>query len=314
MFGGGPFGGFGGGGGGGGGPPSGLGGYVSGPTDDNNNNNNAYGGFGGGGGGGGATQPNQGPPQPAAVQTLTPVTIRMLLDSFQQQKTTAGGNAGGPDAAFMVNGRELGMLTLVASVESVKVQPTFRIFDLNDSTGRIEVRIYRDSQEVDGEDDLKVGEYVRIYGHCRAWGGQEQVSCHHIARIESANEIAFHMIEVAHVHLSLNGRIVKPAAPGGQNTMPAGGNNTMGGGFSAPQQSMPPPPGGASGMFGGVALPVAQTPTPGSNPYGGGGWQPQQPPQQQHNPFQVSGPGMGNGGFGGAGQNAEPGGFGFGGF
>ena len=49
------------------------------------------------------------------VNTLTPVTIRMLCDAVKQH----GVLQQGPDQPYIVNNRELGMLTLVACVESV---------------------------------------------------------------------------------------------------------------------------------------------------------------------------------------------------
>jgi len=151
--------------------------------------------------------------QQRQAQTLTPVTIHMLNDAVKQQKSNAGQVAGGLDAAFTVNGRELGMITLVACVESVQHQSTCKAFNMNDGTGRILVQFYGDFDPSSGAQEIRPGDYVRIFGHLRGWQGQEGVNAHQVALVENANEISYHTIEVAHVHLSLAGKLVKPAAP-----------------------------------------------------------------------------------------------------
>jgi len=257
---------------------SGLGGFVGGDADG--------GGFGGQSNGGHEQLPPQMQQSAAAVQTLTPVTVRMLLDSFANQQNQPGGMLGGPDAAFMVSGRELGMLTMVACVESIQEQPIFKLFKLSDGTGRIDVQLYKENQAAGAVEAIRPGDFVRAYGHVRAWGGQERVSCHQIARVENANEIAYHGIEVAHVHLALTGKLVKPGAAAGA-AAPAGASmGAFAGGSAGPHA--PPPAGGAAGPvgsegFGGFGGAQQSGPYGGAvasssvantvSPYGGGGMQ-----------------------------------------
>ncbi|CAL1154884.1 unnamed protein product, partial [Cladocopium goreaui] len=188
-------------------------------------------------GGGRAQEAPQGGAK-AVAHTLTPVTIRMLQDGVQEKRQN--GMNMGPDESIRVNGRELHMLTLVACVEGMQMQQLGMIVTLNDGTGRMECQMYADSDAVSNGPDFQVGDYIRVYGHLRNWNDEDRITAHRISKIENPNEIAHHTIEVAHVHLSLTGRLVKAvkASPGGGGAVPfSGGQNFAAG----------PPPGGAGG-------------------------------------------------------------------
>eukprot|EP00930_Biecheleria_cincta_P020573 TRINITY_DN15447_c0_g3_i1.p1 TRINITY_DN15447_c0_g3~~TRINITY_DN15447_c0_g3_i1.p1 ORF type:complete len:408 (+),score=95.56 TRINITY_DN15447_c0_g3_i1:36-1226(+) len=173
----------------------------------------------------------------ASTQTLTPVTIRMLLESAQELKR-AGPLA--PDASFRVNGREMGMVTVVACVDSIQQQQMSFYLTLSDGTGKIDCHLYCD--ESSGPPNCKVLDYVRVFGHLRHWESKENLNVHHVAKVESSNEIAYHGIEVAHVHLAMTGKLIKPAAkPAG----PAGAGPSTGG--FAMGMSGPPSGGGSFG-------------------------------------------------------------------
>ena len=144
----------------------------------------------------------------AASQTLTPVTIRMLLDA------AASSGQNGPDSPFRVNGgRELQLLTVVACVEDIKVQEIGICLILDDGTGRIRCNVYPDSDSASGP-ELQKGDYIRIFGSLGHWDKQEGIRARGMVKIESANEIAHHTIEVAHVHLSVSGKLVRSSASG----------------------------------------------------------------------------------------------------
>jgi len=214
-------------------------------------------GFVGGGGGG--------LPEQRQAQTLTPVTIKMLQDAVKQQKNS-GPQPGGMDAAYMVNGKDLGMLTLVACVESVQETQSYKNYQVNDGTARMSVQYYNDVDAL--VQDIRPGAYVRIFGHLRSWQGSEHISAHHVVQIENANEIPYHFIEVTHVHLSLLGKLVKAppqaatATTAGQTTQ-----STVPAGFH--MASAPAPQG-----HGQPATAPVQAGLPlfgGTSPYGGGG-------------------------------------------
>ena len=177
------------------------------------------------------------------VNTLTPVTIKMLCDAVKQN----GSQAQGPDQPYIVNNRELGMLTLVACVDSVSEQSMYKEYMLNDGTGRLKAHWYVDGDRVPPQQVVRPGVYVRVYGTLQSWQGQEGLNVVQVTKVVQANEIAYHFIEVAHIHLSLTGQLVKGAsadvaplaAPGGCAACGGGGLQAFGAGgcHQAPPQS-----------------------------------------------------------------------------
>lgn len=87
------------------------------------------------------------------------------------------------------------MFTFVAQVETLHEEPTFRCYNVNDSTGRIAVKCFNDGGPLSGV-DVRVGEHVRVIGSLRCWGSDLHVSSHNVARLESPDELSFHFVEV----------------------------------------------------------------------------------------------------------------------
>ncbi|CAE7406516.1 RPA2B [Symbiodinium natans] len=236
-----------------------------------------------------------------SAQTLTPVTIRMLLDAVSSSAQL------GPDGAFCVNGgRELQMLTVVACVEGIRNQQMGISLTLNDGTGRISCNMYSDSDPASAGPEFQDGDYIRVFGQLRQWDQQEGITAHRIVKVESANEIAYHTIEVAHVHLSVTGKLVKSGANGATSgqanrmsastpTQAGGARHTQGGpGFFQPPTTNMPPPGGAQGSGPGFYQPpTTNMPPPGGAQGSGPGFY--QPPTTNMPPpggAQGSGPGF----------------------
>lgn len=217
-------------------------------------------------------------------QSLMPVTIQMLLEAHERQKNS---NSLGPDAPLCVNDREISMFTFVGTLESSQNQQMYRVFMVNDGTARIQVRLYNDGAATEGANEPVAGEYVRIFGTLRAWNNELMVSAHHVGRLENENEIPFHFIEVAYVHLSLTGKIAgKPAPPGPAFDTPGPQASLQGAQFGGAPQAP---------QFGGVQ---AQS----TNPYGGfpsGGPSVGSPQVGQGFGYNAPGP------FGGAGANVQ---------
>jgi len=182
----------------------------------------------------------------AAAHTLMPVTIRMLLDGVAAKRQ---GGSMGPDENIRVNGKELNMLTLVACVDGIQMQQMGMNISLNDGTGKIDCHMYADTSSVSNGPDFQAGDYIRLFGHLRQWEGEDRITAHRAAKIEDANEIAYHAIEVVHVHLSLTGKLVKPPPGAGRATQPAASTQAPAARFpgpgqmsqmqAQPQQSMP---------------------------------------------------------------------------
>merc|ERR1740129_2414003 len=82
------------------------------------------------------------------------------------------------------------MITAVACVDSVAPQATHKAYQLSDGTGRIAVQCYSDADAPGAQAEIGAGDYVRVFGHLRGWQGQEGINAHHMAPVESANEIS----------------------------------------------------------------------------------------------------------------------------
>eukprot|EP00929_Paragymnodinium_shiwhaense_P061909 TRINITY_DN30921_c0_g1_i1.p1 TRINITY_DN30921_c0_g1~~TRINITY_DN30921_c0_g1_i1.p1 ORF type:complete len:430 (-),score=104.72 TRINITY_DN30921_c0_g1_i1:101-1390(-) len=250
------------------------------------------GGFLGNGGGGGQGLPGgdagaggaaAGRPAPKGDQrSLMPVTLRMVLEACTNLNQ-------GQDTPIVVNSQELSLFTFCACIESVKLEQAFRSYVVNDSTGRIAVKLYTDADLSGQAASLQAGEWVRVFGTLRHWGGDLHVSAHSIGRLEHPNELPYHFIEVAHVHLTLTGRMptkaamaarASSAAPAGAASM-ARGQATMGGqpmhpaattmpaaaplAFGAAPAVAAPAAGGGFGGFGGL-VPAAASSAPAHAP------------------------------------------------
>jgi len=194
--------------------------------------------------GGGGTAAQEGQRAQRDSQSLMPLTLRMLLDAYETAKRRP---EAGPDQKLHVNGREISNITFVACLESIATQPMFKVYNVNDSTARIQVKEYSDS-DTPSENEPRPGDYVRVFGTLRTFGGDLHVTPYHIARVETPNEVPYHFVEVAYVHLQSTGKIVAKAAP----------PSSTAGGPPAPQgvaPGLPPRPAAGSGV--GMGLPTA---------------------------------------------------------
>jgi len=208
--------------------------------------------------GGDSPEKQQRPGQQREKESLTPLTLRMLLDAHERLRQNV--QQVGPDAELFVNGRAISMFTFVGCLESLSMEQVYKVLQVNDGTGRISVKNYHDPQQAVNQQDLQVGDYVRVFGTLRHWGGDFHVSAHHISRVASADEISFHYVEVAHTHLSMTGRMPNKAASmlpiGGQaSSLPpsmAGQQNVSAGAFGQ-GGALPAGAFGQGGAFGGAS-------------------------------------------------------------
>lgn len=125
-------------------------------------------------------------------QLTLPVTIRMI--------ETAAKEAGDQLEFF---GSQPETVLLVAGVETLTRQPNNLDLLVNDGTGRIHVRQYMSGDGTAAQpDDIAVGRYVRMFGQVRT-----KPEFHFVAQgispLKSADEVSYHMIEVAHAALRL---------------------------------------------------------------------------------------------------------------
>merc|ERR1712151_520190 len=87
---------------------------------------------------------------------------------------------------------------------------------LNDGTGRIKARYFVMDQNSDELDRIVAGSYVSAFGEVRA-APVQHLALKGMRPVESADEVSYHMIEVAHAALQLQkgstGQPKEPATP-----------------------------------------------------------------------------------------------------
>merc|ERR1712151_562559 len=76
---------------------------------------------------------------------------------------------------------------------------------LNDGTGRIKARYFVMDQNSDELDRIVAGSYVSAFGEVRA-APVQHLALKGMRPVESADEVSYHMIEVAHAALQLQKR------------------------------------------------------------------------------------------------------------
>jgi len=101
---------------------------------------------------------------------------------------------------ILVHGTEVAFVHLVGVVEALVEQSTMTEFQLNDASGRMKVRYYSSGEKpVKG---LAEGKYVSIVGNLRT-APTAHISAMNIRMVEAADEVSYHMIEVAHACVRL---------------------------------------------------------------------------------------------------------------
>lgn len=150
-------------------------------------------------------------PQVGQDDTLRPVTIKQLIDSQQPYA----------EAPFRIDNVEVGQVSFVAQIRAVNAQATNITYKLEDGTGVLEVKKWIDPGQAGGgneydDDDMmgggadrgpnlpmEVGNFVRVYGRLKALNNKRLVTAHVIRAVQDYNEVSYHLLEAAYVHLLL---------------------------------------------------------------------------------------------------------------
>lgn len=94
-------------------------------------------------------------------------------------------------------------MTFVAQVRQLNRQETNIQYKLDDGTAVIEVKKYIDSERTEAPSDptIDVDAYVRVYGRLKSFNSKRYVSVHFIRAVTDFDEVSFHLLEAAAVHL-----------------------------------------------------------------------------------------------------------------
>ncbi|KAH8758437.1 hypothetical protein F5883DRAFT_525387 [Diaporthe sp. PMI_573] len=161
----------------------------------------SYGAKGGDNDGGfvyGGSQPGsqgaQGGAKSFADESLRPVTIKQLVDLEEAY----------PGADFSIDGHPITQVTIVGQVRQVNPQSTNITYRLDDGTGTIDVKKWVDAdKQEDLEPKYQLDQHVRVWGRLKSFSGKRHVGAHFIRAVDDFNEVNYHMLEAAYVHLYL---------------------------------------------------------------------------------------------------------------
>jgi len=153
--------------------------------------------FGGGGGfvadggdfGSQASQKSPNTVKKRDAQTLVPVTIRQLNTAEIR------------DTKFKIDGKEVSQITLIGVILSVEVQNTNINYMIDDGTGKINVRVYIDTEDdTQKQSQWRENMYVRVIGNLRVFQNGPSVVGFTLIPMADFNELTFHFLECIHTH------------------------------------------------------------------------------------------------------------------
>jgi len=184
-------------------------------------------------GGYGASQVMEAPEKKARQedkQTCMPATVRLLLDSH------AAGEGKGEE--LQLHGTECANVTLVGVVENLVQQATMLEFTINDASGRVKVRHYQNSEATE-KVGLVNGRYASVVGSLRT-SPAVHVSALTLRAVTNADEVSYHMVEVAHAALMMkSGGSSAPAAAPASMQAPIKAAAPVAAAFAAPAAAAP---------------------------------------------------------------------------
>ncbi|KAI5899395.1 replication protein A, subunit RPA32 [Schizophyllum commune H4-8] len=138
------------------------------------------------------------------------------------------------DAPFTVGGFELGHVTIVGHVKSLRDQATNTVIIINDGSGELEARLWADAGQSpsDSYGGVHEGGIARVTGSLKVFGAKKYINAACVRPVEH-NERVFHHFEVMYSTI----RLERGAPPGTKAAehAPAGAfaSSTSGGGASA---------------------------------------------------------------------------------
>ncbi|KAK6531186.1 replication factor A protein 2 [Arthrobotrys megalospora] len=142
------------------------------------------------------------PSRSAAKNTLRPVTIKQIVEAQTPHD----------DNTFVIDDAETGNVAFVAQIRSIADQETNSTYKMEDGTGTIEVKQFRDNRnsmvdDADGETSLnrdsglQINSYARVVGNIKQFNNRRNITAHSVRPVTDFNEIQCHFLEVTAVHL-----------------------------------------------------------------------------------------------------------------
>lgn len=124
---------------------------------------------------------------------------------------------------FKIDGAPVPQVTFVGQIRSVNAQATNITLKIDDGTGQVEVKKWIDGDKPEDADAYELDSHVRVWGRLKSFSNKRHVGAHVIRPVADFNEVNYHMLEAAYVHLYFT-RGPLGGAGGQQNANGAGAN------------------------------------------------------------------------------------------
>lgn len=122
---------------------------------------------------------------------LRPVTVQQILNAEQIHN----------EADFTIDGQPAGQVTFIGVVRQITTNATNVIYQIDDGTGMVDVRVWLDTQtNGDKYRDVSEWSYVRVIGSVKSFQTRRYVATGHLRRVKDANEIFYHKLDAIHAH------------------------------------------------------------------------------------------------------------------
>ncbi|MES1921161.1 DNA-directed RNA polymerase I subunit rpa2 [Bonamia ostreae] len=128
----------------------------------------------------------------ALQQSVIPVSIKQLLDA--QEPT---GNS-----TFKIDNKEISNVKIVGQIEKINVQTTHNEYLVEDGTGRMNIKIWKEMSEeqVPKDDGISVGMYVIVFGRVQFFNGTRKITSQKLVPVTDYNILSYHILETVYVH------------------------------------------------------------------------------------------------------------------
>ena len=163
----------------------------------------------------------------------------------------------GEGDALMVDGKKVGLVTMVGVVRNIESKTTKVTYRIQDHTGAIDCAEWIDSDDGEAKElGVREGQYVRIFGQLKTFENVSSVTAHCVRLVNDPNELTAHLCDIIFAHLlatkgdldakappmmASGGTFHAPTAGAGGQTINPGAYGSVGGemdGFTPDQKKV----------------------------------------------------------------------------
>ena len=125
-----------------------------------------------------------------SFQTVTPLTLKMILESHQNVS----------DDSLSVDGKQISKVVVCGRVLSAHMHQTYNEYVLDDGTGVLNIMKSEEEETKGGEETIPENCYICVHGAIRSFEGQRKILAHFLRIIQDHNELNYHSVSVLFNH------------------------------------------------------------------------------------------------------------------